>query len=150
MTSQICCGCASGDDSMDQSDPCKTESVQETHRGHGKFFRPEGNQRSIHTDNSLGFMTICEELNPHEKYKPRRSETHGTAERPLRRVKEGMSPVLVQFGPWTEAMKFDCYLRNVQTHDKMVGHLVNVGSVPLLYLQQTKVECIISARKSFL
>ena len=49
---------------------------------------------------------------------PHRSETKGIAERAVRRVKEGTSPVLLQSGLdekwWSDSMECLCYLRNVQ------------------------------------
>ena len=49
---------------------------------------------------------------------PHRSETNGTAERPVRRIKEGTSAVLLQFSLgdewWADTMECYCYLRNVQ------------------------------------
>ena len=100
-----------------QSYPCKTESVQETQRSLKNFLRPEGNPRSMSTDNSLEFIKACEELIwNYERSTPRRSETNGIAERAVRRVKEGTSSVLVQSGLqescWAEAMECYCYLLN--------------------------------------
>ena len=84
-----------------------------------KILTPRINPRSIKTDNSLEFMRACKELNwNHERSSPRRSETKEIAERAVRRVKEGTSPVLVQSGlqeSWlAEAMECYCYLRNLQ------------------------------------
>ena len=48
---------------------------------------------------------------------PHRSETHGTAARAVRRVKEGTSVVLLQSGlgnEWANSMECYCYLRNIQ------------------------------------
>ena len=49
---------------------------------------------------------------------PHRSETSGIAERAARRVKEGTSAVLLQFGLnekwWPDSMKCLYYLQNVQ------------------------------------
>ena len=64
-------------------------------------------------------MKACEELNwNHERSTPHRSETHGDAERAVRRVKEGTSSVLVQSilqESWcAEAVECYCFLRNVQ------------------------------------
>ena len=51
----------------------------------------------IHTDNSLEFGTSCEQLSwNHRTSMPYRSETNGTAERTIRRVKEGTLAVLLQ------------------------------------------------------
>ena len=102
-----------------QSYPSKTKSAQDTQRSLRKFLRPEENPGSTHTDNSLEFIKACEKLDwNHERSTPQRSETHGIAERAVRRVKEGTSSVLVQSGLrdswWAEAMEYCCYLRNVQ------------------------------------
>ena len=81
------------------------------------------------------FFKHCEELNwKHERPTPRRSETDGIADRPVRRVKEGTSSVLVQSGLqeswWAETMGCCCYLRDVQDQSlQMVRHLMNVGSI---------------------
>ena len=71
------------------------------------------------TDKSLEFMIACEDPDGnHERSTPRRSETHGIAERAVRRVKEGTSSVLVQSGLqescWAQAMECYCYFQNVQ------------------------------------
>ena len=53
----------------------------------------------IYTDNSLEFGKACQDLSwNHCTSTPHRSETHGTAERAVRRVKEGSSAVLLQSG----------------------------------------------------
>ena len=47
----------------------------------------------------LCFSSACDELNwNHERSTPHRSETHDSAERAVRRVKEGTLSVLVQSG----------------------------------------------------
>ena len=49
---------------------------------------------------------------------PHRSETHGFAERTVRRIEEGTSAVLLQSGLdnewWADSMECYCYLRNIQ------------------------------------
>ena len=104
-----------------QSYPCKTKSALETQRIQRKFLLPEENPRSIYTDNSLEFIKAGEEPNwNHERSTPHRFETNGIAERAVRRVKEGTSSVLGQYGLreswWTEAMKCCCYLRMCKTY----------------------------------
>ena len=84
-----------------------------------KFPTPRINPGSIKTDSSMEFIRACKELNwSHERSAPRRTGTNEIAERALRRVKEGTSPVLVQSGRqeswWAEAMECYCYLRNLQ------------------------------------
>ena len=81
---------------------------------------------------SREFMKACEELNwNHERSTPQRSETHGIAERAVRRVKAGTSPVQVQSGRqeswWAEAMECYCFLRNVQ--DRQTPHERRFNSV---------------------
>ena len=53
-----------------------------------------------------------------ELQQPHRSETNGSAERAVRRVKEGSSAVLLQSGLdekwWAEFVECCCFLRNVQ------------------------------------
>ena len=67
----------------------KTKSAQEKQGSLRKILRPEEHPKSIYTDNSVDFIGACEELNWNgERCTPRRSETHGIAERVARRVKE--------------------------------------------------------------
>ena len=82
---------------------------------------PTGKLKVIYTDNSLEFGKACEDLSwNHCTSTPHRSETNGIAERAVRRVKEGMSAVLLQSGLdekwWADSMQCYCYLRNVQDH----------------------------------
>ena len=77
-----------------------------------------GNQKVIYTDNSLEFGKSCEESSwNHCTSTPHRSETHGIAERAVRRVKEGTSAVLLQSGLgnewWADSTESYCYLRNI-------------------------------------
>ena len=82
-----------------QSYPCKTKTSQETRRNLQKFLEPNRNPKVIHTDNSLEFGKACEDLSwNHCTSTPHRSESHGIAERAVRRVKEGTSAVLLQSG----------------------------------------------------
>ena len=71
------------------------------------------------TDNSLEFGQSGEDLSwNHRTSTPPRSETNGTAERAVRRVKEGTSAVLRKSGLdeqwWSDSMECYFYLRNVQ------------------------------------
>ena len=71
------------------------------------------------TDNSLGIGTACEDLSwNHRTLTPHRSETNGVAERAVRRIKEGISAVLMQSGLdekwWADSKECHCYLRQVQ------------------------------------
>ena len=102
-----------------QSYQCKTKTSQETQKSLQKFFEPNKKPNVIYTDNSLEFDKACEDLSwtlctstPHS------SETNRTAERAVRRVKEGTSAVLLQSGLdekwWADSMESYCSLRNIQ------------------------------------
>ena len=72
-----------------QSHPCKTKSSQETQNSLMKFLEPNRKPKVTYTDNSLEFGKFCEELSwNHCASAPHGSETHGIAERVVRRVKE--------------------------------------------------------------
>ena len=93
-----------------QTYPCKNKISQETQRSLQKFLEPVRNPKVIHTDNSLEFGKACEDLSwNHCTSTPHRSETNGTAERAVRRVKEGTSAVLLQSGLneswWADSME---------------------------------------------
>ena len=80
---------------------------------------PDGKPEVIYTDNSLEFGKVCEDLSwNHYTSTPHRSETHGIAEKAVRRVKEGTSAVLLQSGLdenwWAASMECRSYLRNIQ------------------------------------
>ena len=101
-----------------QAYPCATETLQETQRSLQKFLEPDRNPKVIYTDNSLEFGKVCEDLSwNHCKSTPHRSETNGIAERAVRRVMEGTSPVLLQSGLneswWADSMECYTYLRNI-------------------------------------
>ena len=80
------------------------------------------NYWSRRTDQKLFSQTtrwnLGEHLWNHRTSTPHRSETNGIAERAVRRVKEGTSPVLLQSGLdekwWSGSRECYCYLRNVQ------------------------------------
>ena len=77
-----------------QSYPCKTKTSHETQKSLMKFLEPTRQPKVIYTDNSKEFGKSCEELSwYHCTSTPHRSETNGTAERAVRRVK-----VLLQSG----------------------------------------------------
>ena len=83
-----------------------------------KFLEPDRNPEVIYTYNSLEFGKACEDLSwNHCTSTPHRSETHGIAERAVRRVKEGTSAVLLQSGlneNWSaDSMECCSYMRNV-------------------------------------
>ena len=99
-----------------QSHPCKTKTSQETQRSLQKFLEPTRKPKVIYTDNSLEFGKACEDLpRNHCTSTPHRSETNASAERAVRRVKEGTSVVLLQSG-LDENWSKECYtyLWNVQ------------------------------------
>ena len=82
-----------------QSYPCKNKDSQETEKSLRKFLEPSQKPIVIETDNSFEFGKSFEELSwNHRTSTPHRSETHGIAERAIRRVKEGTSAVLLQSG----------------------------------------------------
>ena len=104
-----------------QSHPCKTKISQETQKSLQKFLEPTRKPKVIHTDDSLEFGKVCEELSwNHCTSTPHRSETNGIAERVVRKVKEGTSAVLLPSGLdekwWAGSMECSCYLRNFQDH----------------------------------
>ena len=101
-----------------QAYPCKTKTSQETQRSLQKFLEPDRKPKVIYTDNSLEFGKACEDLSwNHCTSTPHRSETNGIVERAMRRVKEGISAVLLQSGLneswWADSMECYTYLRNV-------------------------------------
>ena len=101
-----------------QSYPCGTKTSQETQRSLQKFLEPNRKPKVIYTDNSLEFGKACEDLSwNHCTSTPHRSETHGIAERAVRRVKEGTYAVLLHSGLneswWADSMEGYTYLRNV-------------------------------------
>ena len=111
-----------------QSHPCKTKTSQETQRSLQKFLEPYWKPKVIYTNKSVEFGKDCEDLSwNHCTSTPHRSETNGTAERAVRRVKEGASAVLLQSGLdenwWADSMECFSYLRNVQ-------HLLSGGKTP--------------------
>ena len=80
-----------------QSYPCKTKTSQETEKSLQKFLEPTRKSKFIYTNNSLEFGKACEDLSwNHCTSTPHRSETNGSAETAVRRVKEGTSAVLLQ------------------------------------------------------
>ena len=79
--------------------PCKTKTSQETQKSFMKILEPTRNPKVIYTDNSLEFGKSCEELSwNHCTSTPLRSETNGTAERAIRRLKEATSAALFHSG----------------------------------------------------
>ena len=77
-----------------QSYPCQTKSSHETARSLSKFWELSHRPKVENTDNSLEFGKACEDLSlNHRTSTSHRSETNGTAERAVRRVKEGTSAV---------------------------------------------------------
>ena len=70
----------------------------------------------------MEFGRVCDVLSwTHRTSTPHRSETNDIAERPVRRVKEGTSAVLLQSGldeRWSDSMECYCYLRNLLAEGK--------------------------------
>ena len=102
-----------------QAYTCKAKTSQETQKSLMKFLEPTRKPIVIYTDNSLEFGKSCEDVSwNHCTSTPHRSETHGIAERAVRRVKEGTSAVLLQSGLdnewWADSMECYHYLRNIQ------------------------------------
>ena len=83
-----------------------------------KFLEPTRKPKVIYTDNSLEFGNVVKNyLGIIVRQRHKKSETNGIAERTVRRVKEGISAVLLQSGLdekwWADSMEC-CYLRNIQ------------------------------------
>ena len=102
-----------------KSYPCKTQTSQETEKSLQKILEPTWKPTVTYTDNSLEFGKACEGLSwNHCTSTPHRSETNGTAERAVRRIKEGTSAVPLQSGLgdewWADSVECYCYLRNLQ------------------------------------
>ena len=73
-----------------QSYPCQTKTSQETQKNLMKFLEPTRKPKVIYTGNSLEIGKSCKELSWNQcTSTPHRPETHGIAERAIRRVKEG-------------------------------------------------------------
>ena len=95
-----------------------------------KFLEQTMKPEVIYTDKSLEFGKSCEGLTwNHCTSTPHRSETNGIAERAVRRVKEGTSPVLLQSSlseSWgAGSMECYTYLRNIQ--DLLSGGKTSYG-----------------------
>ena len=100
--------------SMDPSISVQNKNFTKKPREAGKSsWSRTGILKVIYTDNFFQFVKACEDLS----WNHCRSETHGTAERAVRRVKEGTSAVLLQSGLneswWADSMECYTYLRNV-------------------------------------
>ena len=153
---------------MDSICPCKTETSQETEKSLRKFLEPTWKPKVMYTCNSLEFGKSCEQLScNHCTTTPHRSETNVIAERAVRRMKEGTSAVLLQFGlgneRWADSVECYCYLRNIQDllsdgktpYERRFGMSFNRPVIPFgarsnitLFLRKTCRDCISSARKS--
>ena len=135
-----------------------------------KFLEPDWKHKVIYTDNSLEFGKACEDLSwNHCTSTPHRSETHGIAERAVRRVKEGTSAVLLQSGLneswWADSMECYTYLRNVTDllsdgktpYERRFGNHLKDRLFPLVHwlsitllLRRTSQDSINLERKSYL
>ena len=83
------------------------------------FWSRRTNRKLFTPTTRWNFGKACEDLSwNHRTSTPHRSETHGFAERAVRRVKEGTSAVLLQSGLdekwWSDSMECYGYLRNIQ------------------------------------
>ena len=110
-----------------------------------------GSLKSFTTDNYLEFGKACEDLSwNHCTSTPRRSETNGIAERAVRRVKEGISAVMLQSGlekiggqflwnvvPICETFKISCLMGKHHTRDAFGepfhGPIIPFGSLVEYY-----------------
>ena len=82
-----------------QSYPCKTKSSHETEKSLSTLLDTSHRPKRNNTNNSMEFGRGCEDLSWNRRISILyRSETNGTAERAVRRVKEGTSAVLQQSG----------------------------------------------------
>ena len=80
-----------------QSYPCETKTSQETAKSLQRCLEATWKPKFIHTDNSLEFGKVCEDLSwNHCTSTLHRSEIHGIAERAVRRIREGTSAVLLE------------------------------------------------------
>ena len=151
-----------------QSHPWKSKSAQETQKNLMKFLEPTRKPKVIYTDNSVEFGKSCEESSwNYCTSTPHRSETHGIAERAVRRVKEGTSAVLLQ-SVWTtnggrtlwnataicETCKISCLMGR---HPMKGGsecpltdqqYRLEQWSNITLFLRKTKLDCISLEQKS--
>ena len=89
-------------------------------------------RKSFYTDNSLEISKSCEDLSwNHRTSTPHRSETHGIAERAIRRAKEATSAVLLQSGFdekwWADSMECCCYLGKMCKTSWQMGKLLMKG-----------------------
>ena len=119
--------------------PCKTKTFQETQQSLMKCLEPTRKPKVIYTDNSLEFGKSCEELSwNHCTSTPCRSETTGSAERAVRRIKEGTSAVLLRSGldenfrriPWNataicETSQTSCLMGRLHTKDGSECHFTD-------------------------
>ena len=142
-----------------QSYPCRTKTSQETQRSFQKFLEPNNKPKVIYTDNSLEFGKAREDLSlNHCTSTPHRSETHGIAERAVRRVKEGTSAVLWQTGLdenwWADSMECCTYLQNIEAllsdgktpYERRFGEPFSIT----LFLRKTNQESINLEKRSYL
>ena len=95
-----------------QSYPCKTNTSQETQkRASQSSWSRRGNRKSFTLTSPLEFGKSCEDLSWNHFTSTRRSETIGSAERAVRKIKEGTGAVLLQSGL---DEKWWASLRNIQ------------------------------------
>ena len=91
-----------------------------------KFLEPSEKPKVIYTDNSFEFGKHCEDLSWNHCTSTRhRSETNGTAERAVRRIKERTYAVLLQSSLdenwWADSVECCCNLRKKTPYERRVG-----------------------------
>ena len=98
--------------------PQSTREAHTTAMSLQRFMGPGQKPKYMYTDASRELIKAGEDLKwLHDTSTPNRPETHGVAERAVRRVKEGTSTAIVQSGLseawWDYAMPCYCFLRNI-------------------------------------
>ena len=139
---------------MDTIIPVQIKNTSGNTKELTEVLEPERNPKVIYTDNSLEFGKACEDISlNHRTSTPHRSETNGIAERAERRIKEGISAVLLQSDldenggriPWSaifETFKIS-WLMGTRPMKDVIGWV-------LLSLRKTSQESINLERKSYL
>ena len=102
-----------------QGYPCKTENLKETGKSLQTCLDPKEEPKVNYASTSFEFGEAREDLSwDHCTSTPYRSDTHGVAERAVRRAKEGTSAIPQPAGSdgkwWADSMECSCCLRNVQ------------------------------------
>lgn len=100
--------------------PMRTHTTSDTSYSLRRGVGPQAKPDHIYTDDAGGFAASTKALGwaaIQDTSTPYRPQTHGTAERAVRRVKEGTRCALMQAGLqvewWAEAMQCFCFLWNI-------------------------------------